>query len=75
MTLAKTATERGLEPHWKVRVVLHGAMLYLASWSEPRREVGISGIKAEWIKEHEYGDTIGYIDWDAVVAVTWRFAP
>jgi hypothetical protein len=68
------ATDRGLEPHWKVRVVLPNVPLHLASRTEPRI-VGDRVVDADWIEGHEYGDTLGFIDWSAVVAVTWRYAP
>lgn len=67
------ASELGLEPHYKVRVVLPGALLHLASKVEP--EKGPDGWHADWIDDHRYGDTAGFIDWHAVVAVTWRWSP
>ena len=67
------ADEHGLRPHFKVRVVLPNALLHLASWTEPvLRDVG--EVAADWISDPEYGDTIGFIQWDKVVAVTWRRA-
>jgi hypothetical protein len=81
------ATERGLETHWKVRVAVNGAILHLASRTEPRplfRIVSpggssmesdhILGLKADWVTGTDYGDTPGYIDWESVDAVTWRLA-
>jgi hypothetical protein len=75
MSAPKQATNRGLQPHFKVRVVVPGALLHLASWSEPT--IGADHVvTADWIRDDpEYGDTIGFIEWDHVVAVTWRFAP
>ena len=72
-----TATEEGLLPHYKVRVVLPGAILHLASATEPQvKVVGAQlRIEAEWIVESDYGDAIGWIDWDKVAAVTWRWSP
>ena len=35
MTKAVSAVERGLKPHYKVRIVLPGAILHLASKDEP----------------------------------------
>ena len=35
MTRALTAAERGLEPYRKVRIVIAGAILHLASATEP----------------------------------------
>lgn len=89
MTKAIKASENGLEPHYKVRVVLPGAILHLASWTlqvtaGTRVPAGHAaaipdwstfGLRADWIDEAEYGDTIVHIDWDAVVAVSYRFSP
>jgi hypothetical protein len=72
MTRRQKATEVGLRPHWKVRVVLPGALLHFASSSEPRWIH--DQLEADWIDEPEYGDTIGYLDWGSVVAVTWRWS-
>jgi hypothetical protein len=74
----KTATENGLAPHFKVRIVLPGVVLHLASHTEPQPIYGdgvLVGVDASWIGGHEYGDTLGHIDWSAVVAVSWRWAP
>jgi hypothetical protein len=74
MSEPKRATDRGLQPHFKVRVVLPGALLHLASWSAPVRQAD-GTVSAEWIDDPEYGDTLGFITWDRVLALTWRFAP
>lgn len=29
---------------------------------------------AEWIDDPDLGDSIGWIDWDHVAAVTWRYS-
>lgn len=72
MPLPKQASDRGLQPHWKVRIVFPGSIVHVASWTEPvmrGREV-----QAEWVADSAYGDTIGFIDWPTVIAVTWRRA-
>lgn len=65
------------EPYWKLRVVMPGAILHLASWDEPRLERDddgrIVGVHADLIADGR-ADTLGYIDWTAVKAVTWRRA-
>lgn len=66
------ASELGLEPHYKVRVVLPGAILHLASKDEPTETP--AGWHADWINDHRYGDTAGFIAWDQVTAVTWRWS-
>lgn len=78
MSKAIKATELGLAPHWKVRVVVPGALLHLASKTEPRvvQHGGVVGdVVAEWICAPDYGDTIGYIDWTKAAAITWRYCP
>jgi len=78
MTKPITATEQGLEPHWKLRVVLPGALLHLASSTEPEiypDSGGLESMVADWIDDHAYGDTLGYLDWTQVIAVTWRYSP
>jgi len=76
MTKPNEATNRGLKPHFKVRVVLPGAILHVASWTEPAIYPDVNTrVRGDWINDPEYGDTIGFIDWDKAVAVTWRYAP
>jgi hypothetical protein len=75
MTAPLQATDRGLSPHYKVRVVLPGAILHLASWTEPTLAPEVRGpLVADWINDRAYGDTIGFVDWSQLVAVTWRYA-
>lgn len=78
------SSDSGLEPHFKVRVVLHGFAVHLASRDEPiwvaADESGPRKLLADWITDPAYGDTIGFVDWSAVVdwpavvAVTWRWS-
>jgi len=68
-----TASEQGLKPHYKVRVVIPGTILHLASWSEPEYDAEREQWDADWIEDPEYGDTIGFINWDVVAAFTWRY--
>jgi hypothetical protein len=58
-------------PHFKVRVVFPGACLYLASWDQP--VLVETEAKADWIDDPDYGDSIGFVQWNHVVAVTWRW--
>ena len=74
MAKRQTASALGLASHYKVRVVFPGAQLWLASWDEPQR-VGDGDWHAEWISDFNYGDTIGFIDWRHVIAVSWRYSP
>lgn len=75
MTARKTSPP-GAE-HYKVRVVLPGALLHLASETEPRLVQQSGGqlvdVVADWISDPELGDALGYIDWTAVVGITWRY--
>lgn len=83
MPRAMKASEPGLESHYKVRVVLPGVILHLASSTAPElrwgSDIGLEGapleaVDAEWIEDADYGDTIGFIDWAKVVAITWRYS-
>lgn len=66
-----------LDPHWKIRIVVGGSLLHFASHTEPQLLNGYPppGIDADWIEEPLYGDTLAYIDWPAVNAITWRHHP
>lgn len=81
MTKPKDAESRGLEPHWKVRVVMRGgAIVHLASRTEPVCRVDtfkdcIWELELHVIDGHEYGDSLGYLRLGEIVAVTWRWAP
>ena len=78
MTRAIKASEIGLASHYKVRVSLPGSLVHLASMSEPvivTLHGRVADVTASWISDHEYGDTIGYIDWQAVIGITWRYSP
>ena len=67
-----------LQPHYKVRLVHPGAILHLASWHEPETRLDAIDaaqiVDADWIADPRYGDTIGFIDWDKVIALTWRYS-
>jgi hypothetical protein len=80
MTQRQTAALTGLAPHYKVRVVLPGVVLHLAAWEQPRFDtvqvssaISETGWHAEWIEDPRFGDTVGFIDWSQVVALTWRW--
>jgi hypothetical protein len=68
--MPKSRLTQGLKPHFKVRIGFHGFFLHLASWTEPVRRGG--QFHADWITDPNYGDTVGFIDWQQVIAVTWR---
>jgi hypothetical protein len=78
VTARKTSTP-GNE-HFKVRIVLPGALLHLASKTEPKLNPGfvqgrsrLTSVEADWISDPDVSDTVGYIDWPAVVGITWRY--
>lgn len=64
--------------HWKVRITIGGGVIYCASITEPTVKLDKLGrVKSlEWspILGTEDGDTIGFIDWDKVAALTWRLS-
>lgn len=75
MTKAKTEDECCIGPYWKVRVCLPGNILHFASRTKPimRLSAGrVSDVDMDLITGTEHGDSIGFIDWPAVLAVTWR---
>lgn len=78
MTAALKATRLGLQPHYKVRVVLSGAIVHLATATEPDPVLDADGslltVRLDEIDDPAYGDTLGYIDWRAVSAVSWRWS-
>ncbi|HEV2033380.1 MAG TPA: hypothetical protein VGU71_04155 [Candidatus Dormibacteraeota bacterium] len=64
---------------YKVRLVLAGGVvLHLISRREPSVTVAadghVEGVDADWVvgPDVDAGDTIGYVDWPRVIAVTWR---
>lgn len=66
-----------LDEHWKVRIVMRSAgVLHFASSSEPQLvEDSYDGTRsARWdpIGHPAYGDTLGFINWHDVAAVSWR---
>jgi hypothetical protein len=61
---------------WRVRVCLPGSIIHLTSLTEPvvhMRDGRIGDVDMELVTSApESGDTIGFIDWPVVVALTWR---
>lgn len=62
--------------HWKVRLVFHGTVIHVLSHSEPLVHTSVDGrvtfVEMEPISDTPDGDTLGYLDWSALEAVTWR---
>jgi hypothetical protein len=72
-------TKEGLgmaEGFWKVRVCPPGSIIHLASQTEPVVEMDqhgrVKNVIITPLTDNDYGDTAGFIDWPAVVAITWR---
>jgi hypothetical protein len=63
---------------WRIRVCPPGSILHLASSTEPVVELDehgrIKNVVLTPLAEGDHGDTVGFIDWPAVMAVTWRRA-
>ena len=79
MPKARSASAEGLEPHFKVRIVVDGALLHAASWTEPElvthaHEYVVDSIEADWINDPNYGDTIGFLNLDAISGTSWRYS-
>lgn len=68
---SRNSSNTALIGHYKVRVVMPGALLHFASTDEPVPTP--DGWSADWIDDHRYGDHIGFIDWSKAVAITWRW--
>jgi hypothetical protein len=69
-------TENPDPPLWRVRVVLNGSIIHLMSLTEPIvhiRDGRISDVNMQLVTgTPEAGDTVGFIDWSCVTALTWR---
>lgn len=69
-----------LDPHYKITIALPGGLRHVASWDLPyvRHNDWLTGldkihsVDANWINDPDYGELIGWIDWSAVQAITWR---
>jgi hypothetical protein len=61
---------------WRVRVCLPGSIIHLTSLTEPvihMRDGRIGDVRMELVTTApDSGDTIGFIDWSVVIALTWR---
>ena len=74
MTKPISASQLGLKPHYRVRVVLPNPLLHLASWTEPKIDQDLTTrVEGDWIDDHQYRDSIGLINWEAITAITWRW--
>jgi hypothetical protein len=79
MPAPKRANDLNNMPCWKVRVCMRGGtILHLLSKVEPvvtHANGEVKDVVMECITETEHGDTVGFIDWREVGAITWRIAP
>jgi hypothetical protein len=76
MTKAKTGKQIGLEC-FKVRIAVSGAVLHILSTTEPVVHCdggSIASVDWEPIDGTEHGDTVGFVRWADVSAITWRKA-
>ena len=74
MTKPISASEQGLKPSYRVRVVLPNARRHLASWTEPKIDQDLTARGGgDWIDDYRYRDTMGLIKWEAITAITWRW--
>lgn len=61
--------------YWKVRLAIAGGLIHVASRTQPKVVLDhgrLVQVEMDLLEGPQYGDTIGYIDWTAVKAVTWR---
>ena len=74
MTKPISASQLGLKPYYRVRVVLPHALPHLASWTEPKIDQDLTTrVEGDWIDDPQYRDTTGLINWEAITAITWRW--
>ncbi len=76
MTRPKTKEEFGVDG-FKVRVVVDGAIIHVLSRTEPRVDASgrhVLGVEWDLITGTEHGDTVGFIRWESVSAISWRRA-
>lgn len=73
---AKGAREIGYECY-KVRIFIGGGTIFVISETEPKVQIDKGSIRGlEWkpIFGSEHGDTLGFIRWEEVSAISWRKA-
>lgn len=63
---------------FKIRIVVDGNIIHVLSSTEPVVHLAdaerISRLEWTPVLGTEHGDTIGFIRWSAVSAVSWRFS-
>lgn len=75
MPKPKTSANSNIPEGFKVRVILPGAIIHLLTAAEPAIQTSngkITSASLDIIPNTEHGDSIGFIDWSAVSAVSWR---
>jgi len=79
MANAKRANDLNSVPCWKVRLCIRGcAILHLLSKEEPVVQIEngkVMNVYMDLITDTEHGDILGFVDWQEVSAISWRFAP
>ncbi len=70
--------KRDLSLLWRVRLAVSGLAIHCLSSTEPSAERDATGalVSLKWspVSGTQDGDTVGFIDWRAVTAVSWRRA-
>jgi hypothetical protein len=67
-----------LPPCWKVRLVIGGAIVHLLSKTEPVPVIEsgfLTNCRLSLIEGTNHGDSLGFIRWASVDALSWRMAP
>jgi hypothetical protein len=76
MSKPKTSANSNIPEGFKVRIFLPGAVIHVLTASEPQiirdEQDRIISAHLDIIPNTEHGDSIGFIDWSAVIAVSWR---
>ena len=61
---------------WKVRLFLPGGCINALSRVEPKAHKSatgdLQGLECDFITDTEFGDDIGFLRWNTVMAASWR---
>lgn len=75
MPKPKSTSNSDIPPGFKVRIIIHGAIIHSLAASEPVIESSdgkITHASLDIIPGTDHGDSIGFIRWEDVSAITWR---
>lgn len=66
------------EPYWKVRIYIRRCgIMHLITKTEPRIKIQngcISPLCFDIVEKTQHGDSLAYLDWSEVGAISWRYS-